>query len=322
MQVDTIVFEDYEIINHKRTKSDFIFPVGKPKRKTLYDNDIKKAFNKFINIKTSKDAIKFARKYGLLNDFKLWLVLSTSNPENNFKEAYGYRSGINYISLPHMCDMDIATMQNITIGLKLPKEKIIHGFKEKIIYRFVGLPKTEFFFKDITKETGVKPTECVKYLEDKFYEDPENGSIFGIIGEVLSFSNPQSNIGWKRYIKDLNKKAKAFLQKQYNIDYENADEKIDYVFEDYIDKPIEKNVKLQYIIHKVKKQGKPNNKYFVKTDMVFNSLLDAFDTLWFVAGGILKICTVCGKLYIAQRNTSKYCSAACRKRAQRNREKA
>ncbi len=316
MQVEAIVFEDYEIINHKRTKSDFIFPVGKPKRKMLYDNDIKKAFNKFINIKTSKDAIKFARKYGLLNDFKLWLTLSASNSENNSKEVYGYRSGIDYIHLPRMCDMDITTMQNITIGLKLPKEKID--------YAFVGLPKMRVFFEDITKEIGVKPTECVKYLEDKFYEDPENGSIFGIIGEVLSFSNPQSNIGWKRYIKDLNKKAKAFLQKQYNVDYENADEKIDYALEDYINrsKPIEKNVKLQYTIHKVKKQGKPNNKYFVKTDMVFNSLLDAFDTLWFVAGGILKICTVCGKFYIAQRNTSKYCSFACKKRAQRSREKA
>ena len=321
MQVEVIVFEDYEVIREKRIGADFIFPVGKPRRKTLYDNDIKKAFNRFINIKTNKDAIRFARKYGLLNDFRIWFTLSTSKIEDNFKLVYGYRSGIGYIDLPNVCDMTITTMQNMMVGFKLPKEKIIRGFKEKIIHRFVGLPEKEVFFKDITKEIGVRLMEYVKYIESKFYEDPENGSIFGIIGEFLNLSDYQSGgSGWRKYISDLANKAKAFLQKD-NIEFDNTDEKIDEVLKDYIDRPIEKNIKLQYTIRKARKQGKINKKYFIKTDMVFNSLLDAFDTLWFTAGGILKRCPVCGEIFIAKKTTATYCSAKCRKQAQRDREK-
>ncbi len=66
MQVKVKVFEDYEIFG------DEIYPVGCYQYKRLNSNDVRNALRLFLKIKTNKDALNFARKYGLLNGYDLW----------------------------------------------------------------------------------------------------------------------------------------------------------------------------------------------------------------------------------------------------------
>jgi len=66
MQVKVKVFEDYEIFG------DEIYPVGCYQYKRLNSNDVRNALRLFLKIKTNKDTLNFARKYGLLNGYDLW----------------------------------------------------------------------------------------------------------------------------------------------------------------------------------------------------------------------------------------------------------
>lgn len=326
MQVEVIVFEDYEIIRDKTTQADFIFPVGKPRRKVLELKDIRKAFNRFINIKTNKDAIRFARKYGLLNGYEAYITLLAPYPEiEKTLRIEGYKSKL---VVRHAEFLDeslfsvvLETKQDI-IAFKLPDGNIA---VENMVYG-----KQRIISNALCEPYYISGFDCYGFYIDKFLEDPENGSIFSVFGEFFDFKNDKldkiieeiakeyreviKGSGWKYYIDYFNKKAKAFLQKD-NIEFDNTDEKIDEVLKDYMGEPKEKDVKLQYTIRKARKKGRPGERYFVETSIKFNSLLDAFDALWFFAGGALKQCVICGRIFVAERSTAKYCSESCKKKA-------
>ena len=62
------IFEDYKIVDN------YIHPMGDMSVKKLTNNDILEAITQFISIKTPKDVIRFAKRYGLLNgyDFEIY----------------------------------------------------------------------------------------------------------------------------------------------------------------------------------------------------------------------------------------------------------
>lgn len=355
MQVEVIVFEDYEIIRcddsieyirenrEVFSESDFILPVGKPIKKVLELKDIKKAFNRFINIKTTKDAVRFAKKYGLLGKHRVYSIYEhiTEILRKDYNEYLRTcpTPPNNEVLITSYSSLKMSGLYKDKFWTELLDFPQYPDFYELVFdwdfddedkfnkcLKVLGEYYEELRLNKEPKNTDANSLKfCMDYLSkhdkyqrelDEYYRKLYNENFIHNLGEKLSLNKESKNIdgSWKFYIDYFNKKARALLQKE-NIEFDNADEKIDEVLKDYMGEPKEKDVKLQYTIRKARKKGKPGERYFVETSIKFNSLLDAFDALWFFAGGVLKQCVTCGRIFVAERSTAKYCSESCKKKA-------
>ena len=337
--VDVVVFEDYEIKESEGVK--YIFPVGKPKKKTLDDDDIKKAFVKFINITNDKGvhnkaiapdkkAIRFAKKYGLLFNYEIGFEIYSpeiSHDIYDFKKSFhdGYRSflsdgnyrrwdGILYLSPSNFF---------LEVAIKNPDGTIL-PLEEKFISRPGDVEPDELIYiRDICKKKGLPIEKCVNFYKEQFYKDKENGSLLGIVGECLDAYKAKTNKfqhileSWFSHIGYFNKRAS--LIKNINRDGKKYLNEPQPEEKEELKKPHIQTFELtfSYTIN----SDKPEPSSLVDSMIKFKDLYDAFEWLTFTHG-LVKVCPVCGSIFFPKSDKAVYCSDACKKKAQRYRKQA
>ena len=344
ISVDVVVFEDYEIKESEGVK--YIFPVGKPKKKTLYDDDIKKAFVKFIDITNDKGvhnkaiaadkkAIRFARKYGLLFNYRTGFEMYSPEISHHILDSSlheGYRSffsegnyrrweGILYLGSSNFF-LGIAIKNPDGTILPLEEKFIAHPPEDEM-----AEPDEPIFISNICGKKGLPIKKCVDFYKEQFYKDKENGSLLGIVGECFDAYKAKTNKSqhilnsWFSHIehfnerasliKNINRKGKKYLNELQDEDQDEEKEELK--------KPHIQTFELtlSYTIN----SNKPEPGSLVNSMIKFKDLYDAFEWLTFTHG-LVKVCPVCGSIFFPKSDKAVYCSDACKKKAQRYRKQA
>ncbi len=348
ISVDVVVFEDYEIKESGDVK--YIFPIGKPKKKTLYDDDIKKAFVKFINITNDesvhnkaiaadKKAIRFARKYGLLFNYEIDVEIYSPKISYDIYDLeralhYGYRSSLSEGNNQRWDGMLFFKPSNyfLEVAIKNPDGTIL-PLEEKFITRPGDIePDEAIYISKICGKKGLPIEKCVNFYKEQFYKDKENNSLLGIVGECLDAYKAKTNKSqhildsWFYKIKGFNKQASlikniSLYSKKYLIKAQPNEERdsISPDEEEELKKPHTQTFELtfSYTID----SDKPEPDSLVNSMIKFKDLYDAFEWLTFTHG-LMKVCPVCGSIFFPKSDKAVYCSDACKKKAQRYRKQA
>jgi len=355
MQVKVKVFEDYMLYEKQ-----FIHPIGNYKEKTFNDSDIQNALKQFLNIKKPNDTIEFAKKYGLLNGYDFNILWGVDDVDDNgnyvvFSGSLDTRYNKKY----NAKDIDFNMIEKIIIKdwPEIKPSIYLSIFSHGSIYSmFCDIDKhiLGFFYDGIAREFHIELPMSKKFSFGAF---DCNGKLINSLDGILRFKN--SLRGYvnaylfllkKLYLKSNKEMSADYLYKcmceeigfgyknTLNIfswaSYQNKLLKQRSLFNSIYDrnktkkmtreslyfdyaKTFSKNVKLQYLI-----DADDNDDYSIKPTIVFNSLYDAFEWLIGSLGNSVKICPMCGDVFIAKRSDAIYCGKKCEKRARDKRKKS
>jgi hypothetical protein len=315
INVEVVVFEDYKIeeyIQQNIVLGKYILPLGKPRIKNLGYKEIKSALNDFINIKEDKDAIKFAKNYGLLNGFKVWLAFGGGKIIKDDKDTQCFNGGFSeWFLLERFLKMRITTDWYMGVAILLPTKEIV--------FKVTTCPFREINLLKICRENKISDYSCFKFYKKICKENPAQGSYFKLIGEffcetknthVSNAISGKVSWNWLETIKNFKKMANLLSEfRKYG-----KEETLDKYEEEILGKTFSHNTKLQYTIEAL------TPKPIIKTSLKLDSLLDAFSWLVY-SNGLVKICPVCGRLFFPENDKAVYCSDNCRVKAYYHRKK-
>ena len=315
MKVEVLVFPQYSI------QDDFILGYGEPIKKELNRFNIERALNSFIRIKKPRDAINFAKKFGLLNSYRptqlllddflevdfsceidtpLWIryedkfilaFLEISSPGPfGFIPEMGFEGNIRQI-------IDV-NKENISITPCLWRIRDWDDYDEDIIENnpqvFGSFKKYKTSFsnqKDYPEE------EAESYYEKRKHEDFQRS-----IGEYLGFESSLGK-GWGYYIELLRNRMQA-IKEELGGSLSTA------TIEDK-----------QQALERVGNKFGASVYFEINNGQVslhFKSLFDAMLAYSHTLGHV-RLCPVCGSLFFGRKDAV-YCSCRCAKRAYRRRK--
>jgi len=322
MKVEVLVFPQYSI------QDDFILGHGEPTKKELNRLNIERALNDFIKIKKPRDAINFAKRFGLLNSYRPTQLLLDDFLEVDFSCEIDTPLWIRYEDKFILAFLEISSpgpfgfiplfdesgfvgeigrligvhKENVLVAADLfspySHAELWHNDDYEIIKNnpqvFGSLKKYKTSFssqKDYPEE------EAESYYEKRKHEDFQRS-----IGEYLGFESSLGK-GWAYYIELLRNRMQA-IKEELGASLSTA------TIEDK-----------QQALERVGNKFGASVYFEINNGQVclhFKSLFDAMLAYSHTLGHV-RLCPVCGSLFFGRKDAV-YCSCRCAKRAYRRRK--